>query len=172
IFMSDLEDSTVTYTEVSSPFEDLSDIGSPGVVVHGYDGLPLMPEDPYAFVKAAVQEPPPLGMEIKPVPDGDPIFEPVLTGPVYLDFMPPEDDVLPAEEQSLPAAVSPTADSPADYPTDKDDDEEEEESSGNDADDEEEDDDEDEEEQEEHLAPADSVPPPAHRTTASLSIRP
>ncbi|GJX36583.1 hypothetical protein Tco_0248140 [Tanacetum coccineum] len=30
--MSDSEDSTVTYTEVSSPFKDLSDIGSPGVV--------------------------------------------------------------------------------------------------------------------------------------------
>ncbi|GJZ84265.1 putative reverse transcriptase domain-containing protein [Tanacetum coccineum] len=107
--------------------------------------------------------------------------------------MPPEDDVLPAEEQPLPAAVSPTIDSPgyiiefdpeedpeedqeeddedpkedlADYPTDKDDDDEEEESLGDDADDEEEGND------EEHLASADSVPPPAHRTTASLSIRP
>ncbi|GKE89220.1 hypothetical protein Tco_1566695, partial [Tanacetum coccineum] len=30
IVMSDSEDSTVTYTEVSSPFEDMSDIGSPG----------------------------------------------------------------------------------------------------------------------------------------------
>ncbi|GJW09737.1 hypothetical protein Tco_1575564 [Tanacetum coccineum] len=51
--MSDLEDSTVTYTEVSSPFEDLSDIGSPGV-----DGLPMMPEDPYAYVEAALQASP------------------------------------------------------------------------------------------------------------------
>ncbi|GJW08176.1 hypothetical protein Tco_1570599 [Tanacetum coccineum] len=157
IFMSDSEDSTATYMEVSSPFEDLSDIGSPGVVVHGYDGLPMMPEDPYAFVEAAVQEPPPLGMEIKPVPDGDPIFEPFLTGPVYPDFMPPEDDVLPAEEQPLPAAVSPTADSPGyiiEFDLEEDPEEDQEE------------DDEDEEEQEEHLAPADSVPPPAHRTTA------
>ncbi|GJX82339.1 hypothetical protein Tco_0331820 [Tanacetum coccineum] len=47
------EDSTVTYTEVSSPFEDLSDIGSPGV-----DGPPVMPEDPYAYVVAAFQAPP------------------------------------------------------------------------------------------------------------------
>ncbi|GJW92279.1 hypothetical protein Tco_0169832, partial [Tanacetum coccineum] len=46
--MSDSKDSTVTYTKVSSPFEDLSDIGSPGV-----DGLPMMPEDPYAYVVAA-----------------------------------------------------------------------------------------------------------------------
>ncbi|GJS42885.1 hypothetical protein Tco_0567928 [Tanacetum coccineum] len=28
--MSDSEDSTVTYTEISSPYEDLSDVGSPG----------------------------------------------------------------------------------------------------------------------------------------------
>ncbi|GKF84558.1 hypothetical protein Tco_0249456, partial [Tanacetum coccineum] len=41
-----------------------------------------------------------------------------------------------------------------------------------DADDEEEDEDEDEdEEEEEHLAPADSVPPPACHTTARMSIR-
>ncbi|GJW96938.1 hypothetical protein Tco_0178746 [Tanacetum coccineum] len=43
--MSDSEDSTVTYTAVSSPFEDGSDIGSPGV-----DGPPIMPEDPYAYI--------------------------------------------------------------------------------------------------------------------------
>ncbi|GKB36364.1 hypothetical protein Tco_0881306 [Tanacetum coccineum] len=105
--------------------------------------------------------------------------------------MPPEDDVLPAEEQPLPGAVSPSADSPgyitesdpeedpeeddedpeedpADYPDDKDDDKEEEESSRDDVDDEEEDED---EEEEEHLAPADSVLPPACRTTARMSIR-
>ncbi|GKG47077.1 hypothetical protein Tco_0504274, partial [Tanacetum coccineum] len=29
--MSDSEDSTVTYTEIPSPYEDLSDMGSPGV---------------------------------------------------------------------------------------------------------------------------------------------
>ncbi|GJZ36787.1 hypothetical protein Tco_0582978, partial [Tanacetum coccineum] len=42
----DSEDSTVTYTAVSSPFEDRSDIGSPGV-----DGPPIMPEDPYAYIE-------------------------------------------------------------------------------------------------------------------------
>ncbi|GKC94617.1 hypothetical protein Tco_1160059, partial [Tanacetum coccineum] len=51
--MSDCEDSTVTYTEVSSPFTDLSDIGSPGV-----KGPLVMPEDPYAYVVAALQAPP------------------------------------------------------------------------------------------------------------------
>ncbi|GKE98972.1 hypothetical protein Tco_0022323, partial [Tanacetum coccineum] len=39
--MSDSQDSTVTYTAVSSPFEDRSDIGSPGV-----DGPPIMLDGP------------------------------------------------------------------------------------------------------------------------------
>ncbi|GJT38068.1 hypothetical protein Tco_0937933 [Tanacetum coccineum] len=53
--MSDSEDSTITYTVVSSPFEGLSDIGSPGV-----DGPPVIPEDPYAYVATAFQAPPSL----------------------------------------------------------------------------------------------------------------
>ncbi|GJV60384.1 putative reverse transcriptase domain-containing protein [Tanacetum coccineum] len=173
--MSDSEHSTVTYTSISSDDGSL-DVGSPRVIVLGYDGLPMMPEDPYAYVEAAMQEPP------------SPDFVPE---PVYPEFMPPEDDVLLAEEQPLPAAVSPTADSPGyitesdlekdleeeddedpeedptDYPTDRDD-EEEEESFRDDANDEEED---EVEEEEEHLAPADSVLPPAYRTTARMSIR-
>ncbi|GJU06847.1 hypothetical protein Tco_1123277 [Tanacetum coccineum] len=151
--MSDSEHSTVTYTSISSDDGSL-DVGSPRVIE-------------------------------QPSPD----FVPK---PVYPEFMPPEDDVLPAEEQPLPTAVSPTTNSPgyitesnleedpkeddedpkedpADYPTNRDD-EEEEESSGDNVDDEEEDKDEDEEE-EEHLAPADSVLPPAYRTTARMSIR-
>ncbi|GKE45112.1 hypothetical protein Tco_1472396, partial [Tanacetum coccineum] len=51
--MSDSEDSTVTYTKVSSLFADLSDIGSPGV-----DGPPVMLEDLYAYVVAAFQASP------------------------------------------------------------------------------------------------------------------
>ncbi|GJV50726.1 putative reverse transcriptase domain-containing protein [Tanacetum coccineum] len=53
IFMSDSEHSIVTYTLVSSPFEDGSDIGSTGV-----DGPPIMLEDPYAYIMAAYQVPP------------------------------------------------------------------------------------------------------------------
>ncbi|GJU01373.1 putative reverse transcriptase domain-containing protein [Tanacetum coccineum] len=127
------------------------------------------------YTEAAIQEPPP------------PNFVPE---PVYPEFMPPKDDVLPAEEQPLPAAVSQTADSlgyitesnpeedpeeddedpeedPPDYPTDRDG---KEESSGDDAEDEKEDEGEDEEE-DEHLALAESVPPLAYRTTARMSIR-
>ncbi|GKB14564.1 hypothetical protein Tco_0848487, partial [Tanacetum coccineum] len=107
---------------------------------------------------------------------------------VYLEFMPPEDEVFPAKEQPLPAAVSPTADSPGyiansdpeedvedlkedpiDYPVDKGDDDDDESS-----DDDEDDDDveEDEDQEEEHLALANSVPSPAYRTTTRMSIRP
>nr|GFC84226.1 hypothetical protein [Tanacetum cinerariifolium] len=31
---------------------------SPGVIVLGYDGLPIKPKDPYAYVEATMQEPP------------------------------------------------------------------------------------------------------------------
>ncbi|GJS84636.1 putative reverse transcriptase domain-containing protein [Tanacetum coccineum] len=173
------EDSTVTYTSISSDYEEPSNVGSPGVVVYGYDGLPMHPPSP----------------DYVPEPEHPPllVYVPYIPKPAYPDFMPPEDDVLPAEEQPLPAAVSPTADSPgyitesdpeedpkeddedpeedpADYPTDKDDDdEEEEEESFRDDDDDEEEEDEDEEE-EEHLALDDSIPPPAYRTTARMSI--
>ncbi|GJV99946.1 hypothetical protein Tco_1555198 [Tanacetum coccineum] len=186
--MSDSEDSTVTYTAVSSLFEDRSDIGSPGV-----DGPPIMPEDPYAYIVAAYQAPP--SPDYMPGPE-EPQSPPPLDfvpEPMYPEYMPLEDEILPAEEKPLPAAALPTADSPgyvpesgleeepeeddkdpkedpADYPTDKDDEEEEEEEeekdpSGDDADDEDED-----EEEEEHPAPADSVPP-VHRMTARISIR-
>ncbi|GJS94315.1 hypothetical protein Tco_0801283 [Tanacetum coccineum] len=94
LVMSDSEDSTITYMEVSSPFEDLSDIGSPGV-----NGLPIMPKDPYAYVVATFQAPPSLDY-----------------------FMPPEDEVFLAEEQ-LPVVEDPT-DYPADWGDDDDDDDE------------------------------------------------
>nr|GEX58172.1 putative reverse transcriptase domain-containing protein [Tanacetum cinerariifolium] len=178
--MSDSKDSTVTYMEVSSPFKDLSDIGSPRV-----DGLLMMPQDLYAYVEAALLAPPSpdyvFGLEHPPSPANAPEFVPE---PEDLEFMPPEDDILPPKEQPLPAAVSPTADSPGyilksdpeedpkedlvDYPTDREE-EEKEDSSRDDADDEEED--EDEEEEEEHLAPSDSVPPPVHRVMARMFIR-
>ncbi|GJU45887.1 hypothetical protein Tco_1203153 [Tanacetum coccineum] len=96
-----------------------------------------------------------------PGPEHPPLLD-FVPEPVYPEFMLPEDDILLAEEQPVPAAVSPTTDSPgyitesdpeedpkeddedpeedpADYPTEKyDDDEEEEEPSRDDADEEEE----------------------------------
>ncbi|GJT51220.1 hypothetical protein Tco_0977377 [Tanacetum coccineum] len=161
--------------EVSSPFSDLSDIVSPGV-----DGPPVMPEDLYTYVVAAFQSPP--SPDYVPDPKKpeqappSPIYVPYVPEPAYLEFMPPEDKVLPAEKQPLPAALSPTADSPgyvlesdpeedddedpeedpADYPTDGGDDGDNEDESYDD----EEDDDVDIEEdkgEEEHLALADST---------------
>ncbi|GJR08501.1 hypothetical protein Tco_0791153 [Tanacetum coccineum] len=165
--MSDSEDFMVTYTAVSSPFRGLSAIRSLRV-----DGPPVMPKDPYAYVVAAFQTPPSPnyvpGPEYPPSPD-------FIPEPVYLEFMPPEDEVLTAEEQPLPAAASPTADSPGYVPKsdpeedhEEDDDEDPEEdpadylaNGGDDGDDEDElsDDDEDDDvdKEEEHTASADST---------------
>ncbi|GJW86680.1 hypothetical protein Tco_0162020 [Tanacetum coccineum] len=46
--MSDFDESGITYTAVSSPYEDLSDIGSSRADDHEFLKLPYMPEDPYA----------------------------------------------------------------------------------------------------------------------------
>ncbi|GJR45240.1 hypothetical protein Tco_1313343 [Tanacetum coccineum] len=54
--MSDSDESRVTHTEISSPFEGLSDIGSPRVVGPEHEGLPWMLDDPYVHV--ALQAPP------------------------------------------------------------------------------------------------------------------
>nr|GEU99811.1 hypothetical protein [Tanacetum cinerariifolium] len=139
--MSDSEDSIVTYTEVSRPFEGLSDIGSSGV-----EGPPTMPEDPYSYVVAAFQAPP------------SPDYVPGLKeqAPPLPEFVPESEDL----EEDL-----------VDYPInmDDDDDEDAKESFGDEADDDGED--EDKEEDEEYPAPADSIPPPpVHRTTARISI--
>ncbi|GJR52269.1 hypothetical protein Tco_1402790 [Tanacetum coccineum] len=173
--MSDSDESTVTHTEISSPFEGLSNIRSPRVVGPEHEGLPWMLDDPY--VQVALQAPPlpdyipgPEEPQSPPLPD----FVPE---PVYLEYMSQVDEMFPAEEQPLPAAALPTAQSPDYVPEsdpkedpEEDDDEDLEEDpadypadGGDDGDDEDEpsDDDEDEpsddEEEEEHPAPADST---------------
>nr|GFB64586.1 hypothetical protein [Tanacetum cinerariifolium] len=147
-----------------------------------------MPEDPYTYVVAAFQAlPPPYyvpGLEEPEQAPPSPIYIPYISEPVYPEYIPPKDDVFLAEEQPLPAAASPTAESPgyipesdpdedpeedddedpeddlADYPADHDEkEEEEEEPSGDDEEDKEQDEDDDDEE-EEHPASADSIPPP------------
>ncbi|GKA80359.1 putative reverse transcriptase domain-containing protein [Tanacetum coccineum] len=172
IIMSDSEHSTVTYTSVSFPVEDDSDIGSPGV-----DGPPIMPEDPYAYIMAAYEVPPSPdyipGPEVPPSPDYIPGPE-VPPSPDYLPGpeVPPSPDYIPGPEEPQsppPLDFVPESDpeeepeeddedpeeDPADYPADRDDDDDE---------------DEDEDEEEEHPAPADFVPP-VHRMTARISIR-
>ncbi|GJY19284.1 hypothetical protein Tco_0390775, partial [Tanacetum coccineum] len=157
--MSDSDESRVTHTEISSPFEGLSDIGSPGVVGPEHEGLPWMLDDPY--VQVALQAP--------PSPD-------YIPGPEE-----PQSPPLPDFEQPLPAAASPTAQSPdyvpesdpeedpeedddedpeedpVDYPADGGDDGDDEDEPSDDDEDEEVDIEADDEEEEEHPAPADST---------------
>nr|GEZ81199.1 hypothetical protein [Tanacetum cinerariifolium] len=137
--MSDLEDSIITYTAVSSPYGGLSNIESPRV-----DGPPVMPEDPYAYVVAAFQAPP--SPDYVPGPEYPPLPE-FFPEPVFQEFMPVEDDILSVEEQPLPAAASPTAESPGyidesdpeedpvDYPADGGEDGEDEDESSDDEED-------------------------------------
>nr|GEV07543.1 hypothetical protein [Tanacetum cinerariifolium] len=124
------------------------------------------------------------GPEHPPSPAYVPGF---VSEPIYSEFMPPKDVVLPAGEQPLPAAVSPTSDSPGyilefdpeedpkeDLEEDPEEDDEDQEKDPTDypidrEDDEEADDessgdnaddeevDEDKDEEEEHLAPTDST---------------
>ncbi|GJT62716.1 hypothetical protein Tco_1006249 [Tanacetum coccineum] len=176
--MSDSEDSTVTYTEVSSPFEDLSDNGSTGVVRPEYEGLPWMLDDPY--VQVVLQAlPSPDYVPGPEEPEQAPPLPDIVLEPVYPEFIPPKDEVLPAEEQPLPTAASPTANStgyvpesdpeedpeedddedpeedPTDYPIDKGDDGDDDYESPDDNKDDDVDIEEDKEE--EHLDPTDST---------------
>nr|GFC59910.1 hypothetical protein [Tanacetum cinerariifolium] len=137
------------------------------------------------------------GVDGPPAPPS-PVYIPYVSEPVYPEYIPLKDDVFLAEEQPLPAAASPTTESPgyisesnddedpeedddedpeedpADYPVDHDDKEEEEEPSRDDADKEDEEQDEDDDDkEEEHPASADSIPPPpALRVTARIYFRP
>ncbi|GKD75106.1 hypothetical protein Tco_1333388, partial [Tanacetum coccineum] len=183
--MSDSEDSTVTYTAVSSPFEGLSDIESPGV-----DGPPMMPKDPYAYVVADFQALPSRDNVLGPEePEQAPLLPEFFPEPVYSEFMPPVDEVFPAEEQPLPAVVSLTPNSPGyieysdpeedeedpeedptDYPTDRGDDDDDDDKSSDDHEDDD-DDVEEDEDKEEYPAPADSVQLPVHRVIARMYIR-
>ncbi|GKF04623.1 hypothetical protein Tco_0035291 [Tanacetum coccineum] len=155
--MSDSEDSTVTYTVVSSPFGGMSDIGSSGV-----NGPPVIPEDPYAYVVAASQAPPSPDYVSGPEePEQAPLSTKFVPEPVYSEFMPPEDDDEVDPEEDL-----------VNYPADGgDDDDDDDESFDDDEDHDDVEEDEDEEEEEEHPALADSVPPPVHRVTTRMSIQ-
>nr|GEZ16447.1 hypothetical protein [Tanacetum cinerariifolium] len=95
--MSESEHSSVIYTSVPSPVEDYLDIGSPEV-----DGPPSPdyvpgPEEP---------EQAPLSPDYVPGPEE----------PEQAPLSPDYDDVFPAEEQPLPVAATPTADSPGYIP--------------------------------------------------------
>ncbi|GKB53662.1 hypothetical protein Tco_0904415 [Tanacetum coccineum] len=181
--------SAVTYTSVytdSEPGrvfwgadEELSDGGSPRVIVYGYDGLPMQsvaPQSPYyvpgpehpsslrLFLRYQGPENPPSPVEVPYVPE-----------PEYPEYLAPSDVEAPLEDQPLPIDASPTALSPgyvadsdpeedleedpkedhSDYPVDGGDDDDE--LSNDDTDDEDEEPFEDEDDkEEEHLALAES----------------
>ncbi|GKF63568.1 hypothetical protein Tco_0187016, partial [Tanacetum coccineum] len=180
--------SAVTYTSVytdSEPGrvfwganEELSDRGSPRVIVYGYDGLSMQPVAPPS-------------LDYVPGPEHlpSPVEVPYVLEPEYPEYLVPSDDEAPIEDQPLPADASPISLSPgyvadfdpeedpeedpkedpeedhADYPidggddddepSDDDDDDDDDDDTGNE-DEEPFEDEENDEEEEEHLAPADS----------------
>nr|GEW38382.1 hypothetical protein [Tanacetum cinerariifolium] len=139
----------VTYTSISSDYEEPSNVCSPGVVVYGYDGLPMHSVDPPSpdYVPGP-EEPKQTSLSPDYVPR-----------PEYPEYLAPSDEEVPFEDQPYAvadslialssgyiAASNPEEDSkdgPVDYPADGGDD------------------DDDDEEEEEHLDPADSVIAPA-----------
>nr|GEV98455.1 hypothetical protein [Tanacetum cinerariifolium] len=127
--MSDSEHSSVTYTLVPSPVEEYSDIGSPKVDRPPSSDYVPGPEEPEQAPLSPDYVPSPEEPEQAPllpdyVPGSEepeqappsPVYLPYVPELVYPEYMPPEDDVFPAEEQPLPVAATPTADSPGYIP--------------------------------------------------------
>nr|GEX25730.1 reverse transcriptase domain-containing protein [Tanacetum cinerariifolium] len=164
----------VSHTEVSSPFEDLSDIGSQRANDHEHLELPGMLEDPY--VKVALQAPSSPDYILGPEePEQAPPLPDYVSGPKH------SDDEIVAEDQPYAKDASPTAQSPeyvlesnleaypeedddedpeedpVDYRADGRDDGDDEEGSSDDDEDDDMDIEADEEEKKEHPAPTDSV---------------
>ncbi|GKA28861.1 putative reverse transcriptase domain-containing protein [Tanacetum coccineum] len=78
----------VTYTSISSGYEEPSEVGSPGVVIYGYNGLPMHPVDP----------PSP---DYVPGPEESeqaPLLLDYVPGPEYPEYMAPSDEEDPEDE--------------------------------------------------------------------------
>ncbi|GJS79009.1 hypothetical protein Tco_0728890 [Tanacetum coccineum] len=105
--------------------EELSDGGSPRVIVYGYDGPSLQPVAPLSPDYIPGPEEP----QTPPVPHDEDEREPMfiqphdpdyVPKPMYPEYIPLEDEhVFSDEEQPLPPVVSPTAESP-EYVTESD----------------------------------------------------
>nr|GFC90711.1 hypothetical protein [Tanacetum cinerariifolium] len=80
--MSSDSHATVIYTSMSS-YE---------VIVNGYFGMPMDPLDPYAQL---VMEAPP-SPDYIPRPEAPPSLD-YIPGPKYPEYLPPVDDVFPAD---------------------------------------------------------------------------
>ncbi|GJT73576.1 reverse transcriptase domain-containing protein [Tanacetum coccineum] len=119
--------SAVTYTSVytdSEPGrvfwgadEEISDGGSPRVIVYGYDGLPMQPVDPPSpdYVPGPEH---PSSPDYVPGPEHppSPIEIPYVPEPEYPEYLVPSEDEAPMEDQPLPADASPVALSPGYVP--------------------------------------------------------
>nr|GEU74043.1 reverse transcriptase domain-containing protein [Tanacetum cinerariifolium] len=148
--------SAVTYTSVytdSEPKrvfwraeEELSDGGSPRVIVYGYDRLPMKPVTPPSLDYI----PGPKEPQTPPVPQDEDEREPMFIQPHDPDYSDLQEDPEEYEDDEL-------EDGPVDYPMDggDDGDDDDGDSSRDDTDDE--DEDEEDEEEEERLASVDSV---------------
>ncbi|GKB14688.1 hypothetical protein Tco_0848611 [Tanacetum coccineum] len=150
--MSDSDESGVTYTEVSSPFEGLSDIGSPRADDHEYLELPGMLEDPYA-PPSPDYVPGPEHADDEIVAEDQPYAEdasPTAQSPDYVPESDPEADLEEDDDED-------PEEDPVDYPANRGDDGDDEEGSSEDDEDDDMDIEADDDEEEEHLAPADSI---------------
>ncbi|GJZ54800.1 hypothetical protein Tco_0609993 [Tanacetum coccineum] len=175
--MSSDSHATVTYTSILSDYQEPSDAGSPRVIIYEYDGLPIDLLDP--FVEAAMQALPSPDYVPGPEHPASPFYVPE---PKYPEYLVPDDDEVPLEDQPLPTNASPTSlspgyivdsdpeedsedeseDGPTDYPADGGDDDDDDDSSDDDANDEEDEAKESldsDEKEEEHIAL--TIPTPA-----------
>ncbi|GJW38314.1 putative ribonuclease H-like domain-containing protein [Tanacetum coccineum] len=187
--------SAVTYTSVytdSEPGrvfwgadEEISDGGSPRVIVYGYDGLPMQPVAPPSPDYVPGPEHPPSPDYVSgPEHPPSPVYLPYVPEPEYPEYLALSYDEAPTEDQSLPDDAShvalssgyvpdsdpekdPEEDSEeehADYPTDGGDGNDEpsdDDDDDDDIDDKEEEPSEDEDDDDEEEAPADSSAAPA-----------
>ncbi|GJZ22541.1 hypothetical protein Tco_0559580 [Tanacetum coccineum] len=153
--------SAVTYTSVYTDFEprrvfwgadeELSDGGSPRVIVYGYDGLPMQPPEYPEYLVPSDDETP---MEDQPLPAD---ASPVALSPGYVADSDPKED---SEEDHADYLADEGDDD--DEPSDDDDDDDD---TGDE--DEEPFEEEEDDEEEEHLAPADSPAAPIIDTVPS-----
>ncbi|GJY46557.1 hypothetical protein Tco_0435620 [Tanacetum coccineum] len=89
--------------------EEISDGGSPRVIVYRYDGLPMQP----VASLSPDYIPDPKEPQTPPVPQDEDEREPMFIQVHDPEYIPLEDEhVFPTEEQPLPLVDSPTAESP------------------------------------------------------------
>nr|GFA07161.1 hypothetical protein [Tanacetum cinerariifolium] len=117
--MSDAS-SAVTYTSVytdSEPWryygEESAEAGSPGVIVYGYDRLPMQPVAPPSpdYVPGTEHPPSP---DYVPGPEHppSPVEIPYVPEPEYPEYLVPSDAEAPLEDQPLPIDALPVVASP------------------------------------------------------------